>query len=409
MGEAMDGDGQFNVGGVTLDRPFKIRRMGHFGFNVADVPAARKFYTEILGFQMSDPLDFAEVLPDPKIVEGIDDTVGYFMRHGGDHHSFVVFPRPVMTRLSGDHAPDDLTINQITWQIGSLREVTDAIDWFEDQNIVMPRRGRDTPGSNWHTYPLDPEGHTNEIYYGIEQIGWDGLSKPPETRIRGFQQKPDMPQISEFTEMEQFRADGLDLASGCRSVETRPARYDVGGVMLGRPFKVVRIGPLRLFVHDMERMLGFYRDTMGLAVTEEVVWEGHRCVFLRANTEHHSLALYPMALRQPLGLSEHTTCMSFGLQVATYQQLRDAVDFVEGEGAEVHYLPPELSPGIDYSAYVIDPDGHALQLYYYMEQVGWDGRPRPAEARPKVSDEWPETVEPQSDTYLGEPFLGPWG
>jgi len=75
----------------------------------------------------------------------------------------------------------------------------------------------------------------------------------------------------------------------------------------------------------------------------------------------------------------------------------------------IRYLPPEVSPGIDYSAFAFDPDGHALQLYYYMEQIGWDGKPRPAHLRPKVDNtNWPETVPATSDTYNGEVYLGPW-
>jgi len=73
-------------------------------------------------------------------------------------------------------------------------------------------------------------------------------------------------------------------------------------------------------------------------------------------------------------------------------------------------VPPNLYPGIDYAAHFLDPDGHCIKLYYYMEQVGWDGKPRPKESRRQVaSGEWPETLEPMSDTYNGEPFLGPWG
>jgi hypothetical protein len=101
--------------------------------------------------------------------------------------------------------------------------------------------------------------------------------------------------------------------------------------------------------------------------------------------------------------------MSFGLQVASYRQLRDAVAFLERAGVRVRRLPPELSPGIDYSAFAIDPDGHALQLYYYMEQIGWDGKPRPASQRPQVDHaNWPESVPAASDSYAGEIFLGPW-
>jgi hypothetical protein len=67
---------------------------------------------------------------------------------------------------------------------------------------------------------------------------------------------------------------------------------------------------------------------------------------------------------------------------------------------------------MDYTTFVLDPDGTPIQLYYAMEQVGWDGRPRPASERRKVSPDpskWPDTIEPTSDTYMGEPFLGPWG
>ncbi len=103
--------------------------------------------------------------------------------------------------------------------------------------------------------------------------------------------------------------------------------------------------------------------------------------------------------------------MSFGRQLANNRQLRDAVDFLRERGVRVvDTIPPELFPGIDYAAHVVDPDGHCIQLYYYMEQVGWDGRPRPKELRRTVRNgEWPEVLDPMPDTYHGEPFLGPWG
>jgi hypothetical protein len=45
-----------------------------------------------------------------------------------------------------------------------------------------------------------------------------------------------------------------------------------------------------------------------------------------------------------------------------------------------------------------------------MEQIGWQAKPRPPEQRRKVTPGvWPEALEPMSDTYMGEPFLGPWG
>jgi hypothetical protein len=44
-----------------------------------------------------------------------------------------------------------------------------------------------------------------------------------------------------------------------------------------------------------------------------------------------------------------------------------------------------------------------------MEQLGWDGKPRPKELRRQVSQEWPETLEPLSDTYVDQVYQGPLG
>jgi hypothetical protein len=102
--------------------------------------------------------------------------------------------------------------------------------------------------------------------------------------------------------------------------------------------------------------------------------------------------------------------MSFGNQVGDYEQLRNAVDYLKSEGVTIKYLPPELFPGIDYSAFAVDPDGHLIQLYYYMEQVGWDGKVRPKSERRKVdNNNWPKTLEPMADVFDGEIFQGPLG
>lgn len=60
-----------------------------------------------------------------------------------------------------------------------------------------------------------------------------------------------------------------------------------------------------------------------------------------------------------------------------------------------------------------DPQGHRILLYYYMEQIGWDGRPRPADLRGQSETrpvkDWPETVEAPTDVYADQPLVGPMG
>ncbi len=400
---------KFNVGGVWLDQPFKIRRLGHFGFNVVNMDQAFPFYTDLLGFRISDFRDDAKRLK-PEQIPGLGNTKGYFMRYGGDHHAFVLYNKRVRDLLDATRRNrPGITINQITWQVGSLAEVVNGHHWFVAQGRKIRRVGRDMPGSNWHTYLFDPDEHVNELFYGMEQIGWSGHSKPKALHAREFHEPPSLPQISEFQEVQQAIKESVDLASGYRYADNLPAEFDVDGILLPRPFKIVRLGPVSLFVEDINVAEAFYRNIMGFILTEEVIWQGQRCLFLRANTEHHCLALYPLALREHLGFSPHTTSMALGLQVANYRQLRAAVQFLGDRGVKRIAVPPELHPGIDYAAHLLDPDGHTIQLYYQMEQIGWDGKPRPKELRPKVAGDWPETVADAAGAYLGEPYLGPWG
>ena len=400
---------RYSVGGVLLPRPFKIRRLGHFGFNARRMDEGREFYTDLLGFKPSDTLDFGSMPWAPKD-KALGDTRGYFMRYGTDHHAFVLFNKNVL-----DHRPDrkfapEVTVNQITWQCGSLREIMDAHEYFQDHGIPIQRVGRDMPGSNWHVYVYDPDGHTIELYYGIEQIGWNQMSKPTDMYYRGFREKPALPQVSEIAEVAEAIDKGIDVFSGHRTRETLSEAYDVEGVLLPRPFKITKIGPVSLFVADVDRAEAFYTQHLGFTKSEETTCHGARCVFLRCGSEHHSLALVPKDLRRRLGLSEHTTCMSFGVEVGSYTQLRQAVVFLKTRGVKfVDSIPPELYPGIDYSAFAVDPDGHCIQLYYYMEQVGWDGRVRPASERRRVESAWPEALEPLSDTYVDQVFQGPLG
>jgi catechol 2,3-dioxygenase-like lactoylglutathione lyase family enzyme len=401
---------KFNVGGVLLNQPFKIRRLGHFGLNLSNMEDGVHFYVDLLGFRISDLMDYSRRAKDPAQVAGLGDPNGYFTRYGGDHHAMVLFPKRVRDALGRQERPG-VTVNQITWQAGSLSEVASAIKWFNARGIKQQRSGRDMPGSNWHTYLYDPDGHSNELYYGIEQIGWNGHSKPRAMYDRGFDKPPELPQVAEFEEVEQARVKGIDIFSGYRHVERLPGKFDVDGVLLPRPFKIVRLGPVYLFTDDLTAAAAFYRDILGFTLTEEVDWQGERCLYLRCNTEHHSLALLSIKLRDSLALSAHSKCAAFGLQLANYRQLKDAVTFFRANGfAVTEAIPPELHPGIDYAATIRDPDGHTIQLYYAMEQIGWEGKPRPKDLRRSCSlEDWPDALEGDSNAYLGEPFLGPWG
>jgi catechol 2,3-dioxygenase-like lactoylglutathione lyase family enzyme len=405
---------QFDVGGILLPRPFKVRRFGHFGLNLDQLDAGIAFYTDLLGFRVTDEINLFEQVPAEMraaVEEIVTDPRMIFTSNTSDHHALLLAHRTFGTLAGNDRYAKDNTLSQLTWQVGSLQEVVDAEAYLRARGVEIGRVGRDMPGGNWHVYFLDPDDNTVELYYGMEQVGWSRKSRPHAMHYRAFGTLPPLPQISEAAELQDALDRGIDIHSGWSPSEAHlKETEDVGGVLLPRPFKVTRLGPISMFTERMGAMLAFYTEILGFKIAEEAEYLGNRIVYLRNGTEHHTFALVDKALRSQIGLSEHTSCLSIGMEVGTYSQLRAAVQYLEERGHTLlSNIPPELFVGVDYAAHVLDPEGHLVCLYYYMEQVGWDGKPRPQALRRRVSDPWPETLAPLSDTYVDQTYMGPLG
>ena len=156
---------RFDVGGVLLDQPFKIRRLGHFGINLTRMAEGLEFYRNLLGFRVTDIRDPFEAKDVPPEFAGLGDPKGYFTRYGSDHHAFVINNHRVrLLRDRDGKTREGVTVGQITWQVQSLKEVMDGHNWLTEEGCNMVRVGRDMPGSNWHTYLMDPDWHQNELY-----------------------------------------------------------------------------------------------------------------------------------------------------------------------------------------------------------------------------------------------------
>lgn len=395
-GPGADGD-SYDVGGVLLQRPFKARRLGHFALWHSDLESARGFYVDLLGFRRTDYMRNSG-----------GEALAMFTSHGTDHHSFVAIHSSTATGVRKEYYDNGIKVNQISFQVGTLEEVTRAHAYFAGHKVPISRIGRDFPGSNWALYVFDPDGHRVEFYYGMEQIGWTRHSKPKSAHLPLPFDVPALPQPAEMTEITTCERAGVDLTSGFRPNESLPYQFEVGGIRMPRPFKVSKVGPVSIFVADIDASERFYVDLLGLKKTEEVTYHGHRCVYLRAGTDHHCVALIPIALRDRLGLDRTTSLLSFGVEMGSYAQLRNAMTFLRQKGVRfTEAIPADLHPGIEYAAYAIADDGHLIQLYFGMEQIGWDGRPRPAASRRKIAAPWPERIEETSDSFVGLTIQGP--
>jgi predicted enzyme related to lactoylglutathione lyase len=117
---------------------------------------------------------------------------------------------------------------------------------------------------------------------------------------------------------------------------------------------------LILDVGDMERSLSFYRDLLGLEVSREDRWDGHRLVFLQAG------AAEMLLLQQPVGEQELRFPRSGGMMIKfSVEDLPRLEGLITREGLQV-LRPLEAAPFGERSLLVADPDGYAVLLAEQM-------------------------------------------
>src|SRR6201991_4814064 len=146
-----------------MNPPFAVRKLGHVVLNVSDLAVSRRFYTEVLGFKVSD------IYPDGMMPGGM-----VFLRCNGDHHCLA---------LVGNAAPPDEakgTLHHLAFELATLDEVFRARDHLKKHGAKIVYEGRRRAGCQVSVEFLDPDGHHLELYWGVDQIGTDGRSRPAE-------------------------------------------------------------------------------------------------------------------------------------------------------------------------------------------------------------------------------------
>src|SRR3954452_4856271 len=129
------------------------------------------------------------------------------------------------------------------------------------------------------------------------------------------------------------------------------------------------LGHVHLKVSDLERSEVFYRDALGLEVTERV---GGSFVLMPFGESHHHLALHghpdaPRADPEELGLYH------FAIEVQDEEELGSAVDRIRED--EMKFAA--VDHGISKSVYFSDPDGHGIEIYCDTRELRhrpeWEG------------------------------------
>ena len=154
-------------------QPFALRKLGHVVLNVTDLAASVRFYTEVLGLQVSDRYP-TTMMPGGMV----------FMRVNTDHHGVALVGgaarpgKPAAEHEGRATGASAGPLNHFAFEVGSPDEVFRARAWLRKQGVPIHFEGRRRAGCQLAVEFKDPDGNNLEIYWGIDQVGTDGSVRP---------------------------------------------------------------------------------------------------------------------------------------------------------------------------------------------------------------------------------------
>jgi catechol 2,3-dioxygenase-like lactoylglutathione lyase family enzyme len=144
------------------DMPFKIGKMGHAVLVVYDINASVRFYTQVLGFKVSD------VYPDSMVKGRM-----VFMRFNDDHHGLGMVGQ-------GGEISRQRELYHLAFEVPTIDDVFRARDYLEKNSVTIDFHGRRRAGSQVSVEFRDPDGHALEIFWGLDKVDWNGEARRPE-------------------------------------------------------------------------------------------------------------------------------------------------------------------------------------------------------------------------------------
>jgi len=135
------------------DLPFGLAKISHVVLKVADLERSVTFYTEVLGFRVSDA--YPESMMPGRMV---------FLRLGnGDHHGLAL--------VGGAEGPADHSeLHHVAFEVETLDEVFRARAHLRRHGVALGFEGRRRAGQQIAIEFSDPDGHNLEICWGIDRI-----------------------------------------------------------------------------------------------------------------------------------------------------------------------------------------------------------------------------------------------
>jgi catechol 2,3-dioxygenase len=128
------------------------------------------------------------------------------------------------------------------------------------------------------------------------------------------------------------------------------------------------IGHVNLRVVDLERSLAFYRDVIGLSVTQQ----DEASVFLAAGDYHHHVALNIWGPQAGEAGADAAGLHHFALRLPDTVALAEVVARLLRAG---HPLLGATDHGVNIAVYLSDPDGNGVELMVDRPEPEWPRGP----------------------------------
>jgi catechol 2,3-dioxygenase-like lactoylglutathione lyase family enzyme len=139
---------------------FHIAKVGHVVLQVSDLERATAFYTQVLGFKVSD------VYPEEMMPGGM-----VFLRCNSDHHCLALVGQ-------GEGQAAHRELHHLAFEVPTLAEVLRARDRLRERGAQIDFAGRRRAGCQIAVEFRDPDNHSLEIYWGVDQVGSDDRVRP---------------------------------------------------------------------------------------------------------------------------------------------------------------------------------------------------------------------------------------
>ena len=137
--------------------------------------------------------------------------------------------------------------------------------------------------------------------------------------------------------------------------------------------KIRELGHIVLQVTDLDRSIGFYRDTLGLPLVSPGKPRGRRIVFFSLGAKHHDLALIELEPGAQAQDPKRAGVMHIAFKIGDdVDLLKEAKARMVAAGVPIVNTTEHMTT---YSLYLSDPDGITVELYVDRDPAIWRDKP----------------------------------